>query len=65
MPQVKEPDDNTLDNAGPVGREMADQLSDRVIEAVEKFPHSSARQKVAIVRIAAMNLETWVEEMER
>jgi len=49
-----EPDDNTLDNAGPEGRHLADAISEQVEGTVAVF---DAAKRVAILRIAAHNLE--------
>lgn len=59
-----EPDDNTLDNAGKAGRDFADALSDSTIALIERLPHSE-KQRVAIARIIAGNLDNYAEETER
>lgn len=60
-----EPDDNTLDNAGPIGKRVADALSAKVIEGVQGFPDSDDKQRVAIARITARNIDDWADEVER
>lgn len=57
-------DDNTLDNAGEVGRQLADKLSERVQEAIDGFPESGSAQRAAIARIAANNLYDYANELE-
>ncbi len=61
---ASETDDNTLDNAGPVGRDMADTLSRKVTDAIGNFPASTDQQKAAIARITADNLYDYAEELE-
>lgn len=58
-----EPDDNTLDNAGPIGREMADAMTEKVVQTIEGFP-GNGPQKIAIARILANNLYDWIEANE-
>jgi hypothetical protein len=60
-----EKDDNTLDNAGPVGRELADTMSQKMIEVIDGFPASGKKQQVAIARIFARNLDDYADELER
>lgn len=57
-------DDNTLDNAGVVGRELADSMSQKMIEVIENFPAHGKQQQVAIARVFARNLDTYADELE-
>jgi hypothetical protein len=59
----EEPDDNTLDNAGPVGIELADTLKEKMVEVITGFP-GSGPQKIAIARLLANGLYDWIEENE-
>jgi hypothetical protein len=65
---LHEPDDNTLDNAGPVGRDLADGLANKVVEAIDGFPAygevRAAAQRAAIARIVADQLYTYSDELE-
>jgi len=49
------------DQAGSVGRELADALSAKCIDAIEGFP-STATARAAIARIVARRLREWAEE---
>lgn len=64
MARTTEPDDNTLDNAGPVGRDLADTLSGKITEAIDGFPGPKA-QRAAIARIVSNSLYDYAEEVER
>lgn len=61
---AREPDDNTLDNAGEVGRELADTMSQKITETIDGFP-GLAQQRAAIARIVANTLYDYAEEVER
>jgi hypothetical protein len=61
---AREPDDNTLDNAGEVGRELADTMSQKITETIDGFP-GLAQQRAAIARIVANTLYNYAEEVER
>lgn len=58
-------DDNTLDNAGEIGRDLADKLGQKMIEIIEGFPASSPAQRVAIARILSRNVDDYADELER
>lgn len=57
-------DDNTLDNAGPVGRNLADTLVENVTKAIDGFPASTSTQRAAIARMAAHGLDEWADDQE-
>lgn len=63
-------DDNTIDNAGEMGRRLADALSERVEKAVDDFPasagsaHTATQQRAAILRLTADNIYRRAEELE-
>lgn len=57
-------DDNTLDNAGEVGRDLADSMSAKIIETLDGFPASSPAQRAAIARIVANSLYDYSDEAE-
>lgn len=65
-----EEDNNTLDNAGEVGRDLADAVAERVITTVDDFPavagsnHTADEQRAAILRLTADNLYRRAEELE-
>lgn len=68
---MQTPDDNnTLDNAGEAGRELADTLAGKVIEAIKGYPamagsnHTAAEQTAAIMRITADTIYRAAEEIE-
>lgn len=57
-------DDNTLDNAGPVGRDMADSITEKLRDTIEGFP-GPEMQRAAIARIISNNLSDIAEELDR
>lgn len=64
------PDNNTLDNAGDVGRQLADALAERVTKAVDDFPamagsaHTADEQRAAILRLTADDIYRHAEELD-
>lgn len=61
---ASEPDDNTLDNAGEVGRELAGKVSESLIKTIDGFP-GAPMQRAAIAHLIANNLNSYAEEVER
>lgn len=57
-------DDNTLANAGEVGVQLADALTEKITEAVDGFPSDDPKQKAAILRLVSNGLYDRAEEME-
>lgn len=64
MARTTEPDDNTLDNAGPVGRDLADKISHSLTETLDGFPGPEP-QRAAIARMVANTLYDYAEEVGR
>lgn len=60
-----EPDDNTLDNAGLAGQELASNLAQECVKAIDGLPGSTHKQRAAIARIAAGELSDYADETER
>jgi len=54
--------DSTLEVAGPMGRALADGLTEKVTDTIDKFPDSSTTQRNAIAIIIANNLYDWAEQ---
>lgn len=47
------------EQAGPIGRELANALAEHVTEATNGFPDSSPAQRAAIARLAAGQIEDY------
>lgn len=58
----KEPDDKTLDNAGPIGRAFAMSRTTLLTQQIATF--DDAKQRAAIARIVANNLYEFAEKIE-
>lgn len=56
--------DSTLENAGDVGRDLAETLAEKIIVAIEGFPARDDTQRPAILRVIARTLDAHADEME-
>jgi hypothetical protein len=57
-------DDNTLDNAGEVGRDLADSMTTKLVGVLDGFPGAPS-QRAAIATIVANALYDYAEEVMR
>ena len=64
------PDNTTLNNAGEVGKQLADDLAQKVITVVENYPavagsnHTEDEQRAAILRLTADEIYARAEELD-